>query len=181
MGYGGYSHDAHQALSNARANLPRQQVFAQTACHALMNPKGVRLRESRDSPDHPNSIGVVFALDVTGSMGKIPELLAKKELPKFMKILLDCKVADAQLLFTAVGDATSDKAPLQVGQFESTAELMDRWLTWSYLEGNGGGQNHESYELALYFLAEHTEVSDAQLPAGEDRIASLLVSYSGNS
>jgi hypothetical protein len=75
-----------------------------------------------------------------------------------MKILLDCKVPDAQLLFTAVGDATSDKAPLQVGQFESTAELMDRWLTWSYLEGNGGGQNHESYELALYFMAEHIEM-----------------------
>lgn len=158
MGYGGYSHDAHESLTKARASLPKQQVFAQTACHNLMNPKGVRLRESRDSPDHPNSIGVVFALDVTGSMGKIPEMLARKELPKFMKILLDCKVADAQLLFTAVGDATSDKAPLQVGQFESTAELMDRWLTWSYLEGNGGGQNHESYELALYFLAEHTEM-----------------------
>ncbi len=158
MGYGGYSHDAHQAFTNARADLPKQQVFTQTACHALMNPKGVRLRESRDSPDHPNSIGVVFALDVTGSMGKIPELLARRELPKFMKILLDCKVPDAQLLFTAVGDATSDKAPLQVGQFESTAELMDRWLTWSYLEGNGGGQNHESYELALYFMAEHTEM-----------------------
>ena len=62
MGYGGYSHDAHQAFTNARADLPKQQVFTQTACHALMNPKGVRLRESRDSPDHPNSIGVVFAL-----------------------------------------------------------------------------------------------------------------------
>ena len=158
MGYGGYSHDAHEAFTKARSTLPKQQVFAQTACHNLMNPKGVRLRESRDSPDHPNSIGVVFALDVTGSMGKIPEMLARKELPKFMKILLDCNVPDAQLLFTAVGDATSDKAPLQVGQFESTAELMDRWLTWSYLEGNGGGQNHESYELALYFLAEHTEM-----------------------
>lgn len=158
MGYGGYSHDAHEALSRARTALPRQQVFKQTACHALMNPKGVRLRESRDSPDHPQSMSITFALDVTGSMGKIPDLLARQELPKFMKVLMDCKVADPQLLFMAVGDATSDKAPLQVGQFESTAELMDRWLTWSFLEGNGGGQGHESYELALYFLAEHTEM-----------------------
>jgi hypothetical protein len=158
MGYGNYSHVAHEALSRARSQLPQQQVFQQTACHALMNPKGVRLRESRDSAEHPNSLSVVFALDVTGSMGKIPELLAKEELPKFMKILLDCNVPDTQLLFVAVGDATSDQAPLQVGQFESTAELMDRWLTWSYLEGNGGGQKHESYELAMYFLAEHTEM-----------------------
>jgi hypothetical protein len=158
MGYGSYSHDAHEALLRPRTNLPQQQVFTQTACHALMNPKGVRLRESRDSPDHPNSIAIAFALDVTGSMGEIPDLLARQELPKFMKILLDCKVEDAQLLFLALGDATSDTAPLQVGQFESTAELMDRWLTWSYLEGYGGGQNHESYELAFYFLAEHTEM-----------------------
>jgi hypothetical protein len=58
----------------------------------------------------------------------------------------------------AVGDATNDRAPLQVGQFESTAELMDQWLTWSYIEGGGGGTGEESYELALYFLALHTEM-----------------------
>ena len=52
----------------------------------------------------------------------------------------------------------SDNAPLQVGQFESTAELMDQWLTWSYLEGGGGGSGQESYELGLYFLAMHCEM-----------------------
>jgi hypothetical protein len=45
-----------------------------------------------------------------------------------------------------------------VGQFESTAELMDQWLTWSYLEGGGGMLGQESYELGLYFLAMHTEM-----------------------
>ena len=160
MGYGNYSHAAHEALTRGRADLPRQQVFAQDSCHALMNPKGVRARESRDSPDHPHSLPIVFALDVTGSMGDIPDLLARRELPKFMKILGAVGIADPQLLFMAVGDATSDRAPLQVGQFESTAELMDRWLTFSFIEGGGGGQSHESYELALYFLAEHTD-SDA--------------------
>lgn len=158
MGYGNYSHDAHQAIISSRNDLPRQQVFKQTKCHALMDPKGVKVRESRDSAEHPDSLGIVFALDVTGSMGHIPELLARQELPKFMKLLMDCKVTSPQLLFMAVGDATSDNAPLQVGQFESTAELMDQWLTWSYLEGGGGGQNTESYELALYFLAEHTDM-----------------------
>jgi hypothetical protein len=158
MGYGNYSHDAHPIISRGRSDLPTQQVFQQTACHAMMNPKGVRVRESRDSAEHPHSLGIVFALDVTGSMGEIPAMLAKNELPKFMKILVDCKVDDPQLLFVAVGDATCDTAPLQVGQFETTAELMDRWLTWSYLEGRGGGQNTESYELALYFLAEHTDM-----------------------
>ncbi|PTL81385.1 hypothetical protein [Vitiosangium sp. GDMCC 1.1324] len=158
MGYGNYSNDAHEALLRDRAQIPTQQVFQQKACHPLMNPKGVRLRESRDSAEHPNSLGVVFALDVTGSMGAIPKLLATELLPKFMKVLTDCKVPDPQLLFMAVGDATSDSAPLQVGQFESTAELMDQWLTWSFIEGGGGGTGHETYELGLYFLAQHTEM-----------------------
>jgi hypothetical protein len=158
MGFGNYSHDAHEALTRARADLPRQHVFTQTACHALMNPRGVKVRESRDSAAHPNSIGIVFALDVTGSMGEIPERLARHELPHFMKILMDCKVADPQILFMAVGDATCDSAPLQVGQFESAEREMDQWLTWSFLEAGGGGQAHESYELALYFLAQHADM-----------------------
>jgi hypothetical protein len=158
MGYGNYSIDAHQALLRGRKNIPAQQVFQQSKCHPLMNPKGVKLRESRDSAGHSQSQGIVFALDVTGSMGEIPRLMATQQLPAFMKILTDCKIPDPQLLFMAVGDATSDSAPLQVGQFESTAELMDQWLTWSYLEGGGGGSGEESYELGMYFLATHTEM-----------------------
>lgn len=158
MGNGNYSLDAHEALLRSRANIPVQQVFKQDKCHPLMDPKGVRLRESRDGADHPQSLGIVFALDVTGSMGEIPKLMANQQLPNFMKILLDCQVRDPQILFMAVGDAFSDNAPLQVGQYESTAELMDQWLTWSYLEGGGGGTGQESYELGLYFLAMHTEM-----------------------
>ena len=158
MGNGNYSLAAHQALLRDRAKIPTQQVFKQSNCHPLMNPKGVRLRESRDGTDHPQSLGIVFALDVTGSMGQIPKLMATQELPTFMKILLDCQVPDPQILFMAVGDAISDNAPLQVGQFESTAELMDQWLTWSYLEGGGGGSGEESYELGMYFLAMHSEM-----------------------
>lgn len=158
MGFGSYSHSAHQALTSNRAALSRNEVFTQRGCHALMDPKGLTVRESRDSPEHPNSLGVVFALDVTGSMGDIPELLARQELPTFMKLLTDCRIPDPQVMFMAIGDATSDGAPLQVGQFETTAELMDQWLTWSYLEGGGGGSGSESYELAFYVLAQHTDI-----------------------
>jgi hypothetical protein len=158
MGYGNYSHAAHAALLADRSALPAQEVFSQRSTHALMDPRGLKMRESRDNADHPNSLAVVFALDVTGSMGGIPRSLAQRELPTFMKLLGDCGVADPQLLFMAIGDATSDRAPLQVGQFESTASLMDQWLTWSYLEGGGGGTGDESYELAFYVLAQHTDI-----------------------
>ena len=161
MGNGNYSSAAHDALLHGRANIPAQAVFKQVKCHPLMDPKGVRLRESRDGADHPLSLGIVFALDVTGSMGEIPKLLATQQLPAFMKTLLGCQIQDPQLLFMAIGDAFSDSAPLQVGQFESTAELMDQWLTSSYLEGGGGGTGQESYELGMYFLAMHTEMDCA--------------------
>lgn len=158
MGYGNYSEEAHRALVDRRSGASKEAVFHQRHCHPLMNPKDVRVRESRDSAEHPQSLGVVFALDVTGSMGDIPHLLATRELPKFMNVVTTCGIADVQVLFLAVGDATCDSAPLQVGQFETTAELMDQWLTRTYLEGGGGGTNQESYELALYFLAQHTEM-----------------------
>jgi len=109
MGYGGYSFEAHRAITSARADLPAQAVFKQRECHPLMRPHGLRVRESRDSESHPHSLGIILALDVTGSMGEIPELLAKKELPGFVKLLLDHGVPDPQVLFMAVGDAYGAK------------------------------------------------------------------------
>src|SRR6185503_20576209 len=57
--------------------------------------------------------------------------------------------------FGAIGDATCDRVPLQVGQFESD-NRMDEDLARIVLEGGGGGQKTESYELAMYFIARHT-------------------------
>jgi len=159
MGHGNYSHAAHAAIIADRSAAGGAEVFTQRGCHPLMNPHGLAMRESRDSADHPNSLAIVFALDVTGSMGGIPKILATRELPTFMTLLTACGVPDPQLLFMAIGDAVPDGAPLQVGQFESTAQLMDQWLTWSYLEGGGGGgSGEESYELAFYMAAQHTDL-----------------------
>lgn len=157
MGYGNYSYTAHQEIVVTRSSKSRSEVFAQRSVHPLMNPFGVGMRESRDSAEHPNSLPIIFALDVTGSMGDIPDLLARKALPGFMKELEGGGVKDAQVMFMAFGDVTCDAGPLQVGQFESTAEDMDRWLTWTWLEGGGGGNDGESYDLAMYFAARHTD------------------------
>lgn len=162
MGYGGYSYKAHKQIVSKRRKQKREEVFSQRQVHPLMCPHGVKFRESRDSADHPNSLPVIFALDVTGSMGKIPELLAKQELPNFMQGLVSAGVADPQVMFLAFGDAFCDRGPLQVGQFESTAEAIDRWLTWSWLEGRGGGNGGESYDLAMYFAARHTVTDSLQ-------------------
>ena len=157
MGYGRYSHDAHRAMASGRSSASAAEVFSQRTCHELMDPNGVRVRESRDSEAHPQSLGVIFALDVSSSMGDIPARLATETLPDFMKAMLDAGITDPQVLFMGIGNAATDSAPLQVGQFESSEKLMDQWLTWLYIEGRGGGGN-ESYELAMYFAARHTSM-----------------------
>jgi hypothetical protein len=135
------------------------------------------VRECRDSADHPAALGIVFALDVTGSMGAIPKMLAARELPKFMQVLLGSGVVDPQLLFMAVGDAHFDRAALQVGQFESTANLMDEWLTRSFLEGGGGGNGRESYELALYFLARFNQETGRKIRGFASDAIELMKRY----
>lgn len=154
MGYGEYSLEAHEAITQARASLPRQAVFQRNDCDPAMDPRGVRYRESRDSPAHPQSVGVVFALDVSGSMEDIPHALATRTLPRFMESVLPI-LPDAQVMVMAFGNAYADRSPLQVGQFESEAPLIDRWLASAHLEGGGGGLG-ESYDLALGFAARHT-------------------------
>jgi hypothetical protein len=151
-------------MTTRRTGASQQEVFTQQSCHPSMNPKGLTFRECRDSVEHPQSVAILFALDVSGSMGEIPFKLATSTLPTFMKALLDAGIADPQVLFGAIGYADGDRAPLQVGQFESTAQLMDQWLTRMYLEGGGGGGN-ESYELAMYIAARHT-IIDCHLKRG---------------
>ena len=71
---------------------------------------------------------------------------------------MEAGIEDPQVLFLGIGDFIYDTAPLQVGQFESSAELLDRWLTRVYLEGGGGGNNQEGYNLAHLFAARHTSI-----------------------
>jgi hypothetical protein len=125
--------------------------------HPKMNPKEVRVRESRDSEVHPDSHAVAVLLDVTGSMQTVPRIL-QANLPRLMGLLIRKGYLEhPQILIGAVGDATCDSAPLQVGQFESGIEIEED-LGKLFLEGGGGGHITESYELAMYFMARHTSI-----------------------
>ncbi len=137
---------------------PRDQwVVHQSLDPQWRNTRGERVRESRDSDEHPAATSIAVMFDVTGSMGGIPVVLQQK-LPELLGLLLrKAYVSDPQILFGAVGDATCDRVPLQVGQFESD-NRMDAHLSNLVLEGGGGGQDTESYELAMYFLARHTVI-----------------------
>lgn len=162
MGGGHYDRGAHEALTAKRVDLPREEVFKQRKMHESLNPFGVAMRESRDSANHPKSRAIIMVIDQTGSMGELPQQLATETLPKFMTTVIDeGTLADPQVMFMAVGDAEvnggSEESPLQVGQFESEGGLMDKDLTNIHLEGLGGGNEGESYDLAIYF-AKHTSI-----------------------
>lgn len=124
--------------------------------HPQMNPLGVT-RESRDSDAHPASIAIGVILDETGSMSNTP-IIMREALPRLMATVMGKGVQDPQVLFGAVGDETNHEvASLQIGQFESGAEMADD-LGKVLMEGQGGGSNHESYQNAIYFFARHTSI-----------------------
>lgn len=146
-----------ETLDYATADI--NTIFTQSRenrAHAEMSPKGVKVRECRDSETHPNAFPIIIGLDVTGSMRQIPHELVKDGLPTLMTTLIQRGIKDASLLFCAVGDHECDRFPLQIGQFESGDAELDLWLTRTFLEGGGGGNAGESYLLAHYFAAFHT-------------------------
>jgi hypothetical protein len=133
-----------------------------TAVHEKLDPARKNaadklIRESFDSDIHPTSRAVAVLFDVTGSMHTVPNRF-KDKLNTLMALLVKKGyVEHPHILFGAIGDAKSDKVPLQIGQFEGGNE-MDEALSKVYLEGGGGGQQTESYELAMYFMSRHTNI-----------------------
>jgi len=123
--------------------------------HADLNPKG-QVRECADSEEHPKTTPIVVAMDVTRSRGDDAKVIYGK-LPMFIgQIIMKGYVSDPIISFAAIGDATSgDKAPIQVGQFESDNRLDDV-LSKIWLEEGGGGTGQESYELTAYYYARHS-------------------------
>jgi hypothetical protein len=171
MGGSTYSVNYADNLRARRMAVPAATFKAATftstyGIDAKLDPKGVAFRESCDSDTHPESNAIIVFFDVTGSMGGIPIKFAQDKLPGLMKMLLSQNtILHPQVMFGAVGDARSDSAPLQIGQFESGQE-MDDWLTKIYLEGGGGGSREESYELAMYWAAKHTKM-DCMIKRGK--------------
>lgn len=157
MGYTSWSSDAYSHLKTSYSGKSADQIFS-AGLNPTMNPNGLVFRESRDSDAHPNSIAIAVFLDVTGSMGQIPEMLIRHKLGSLMDTLLAHGVEDPQVMFSAIGDHVTDRAPLQIGQFESGTDELNDCLSKVYIEGGGGGQNMESYLLAWLIAGRHTSI-----------------------
>ncbi|HRZ19665.1 MAG TPA: hypothetical protein P5136_06430 [Methanofastidiosum sp.] len=156
MGGSTYSHDVYTTISSSHVGKSRADIFMSRTLDSSMSPNGVTFREARDSDAHPESLPIIVGLDETGSMGSIPENLCRGKLGTLIETMLSHNVNHPAVMFMGIGDHYSDKAPLQIGQFESGAIELNKWLTTVWLEHGGGGQNMESYLLAWLMAGRHT-------------------------
>lgn len=157
MGGGTYSVMNSLSREAGYATMDTAEIFTRKSINNLMDPKNT-IRECCDSEEHPNTIPIIIALDVTGSMGYVPDKFVREEMSKMLGSLYNSGLTESQILFLGIGDHECDRAPLQVGQFEADDQLMDKWLKDIYLEGGGGGNAGESYLLAWYYAARNTKI-----------------------
>lgn len=135
-----------------------REVYTSTRINEVLNPKSIKLRESCDSEENPNSNAIIIGLDVTGSMGMIAHSLAKEGLGTLIEGIIDSKpVEDPHIMFMAIGDEIYDSAPLQVSQFEPDIRIVQQ-LKDIYVEQGGGGNDVEGYHLPWYFAANLTKI-----------------------
>lgn len=169
MGGGSWSAATYSAVAGARVASGTTFSYDRTAratghyaAHESNDPKklnaaGVNVRESRDSVEHPFSKPMVIGFDQTGSMGSVPREMQER-LKTVFQLTLDKGVKDVQVAVAAYGDATNnERVPLQISQFESDNRIDDA-LDNLFLEGMGGGNDGETSQLLLYYLAYHTEL-----------------------
>jgi hypothetical protein len=158
MGYGRFDSDDWDNFKSTTVGKTTDEVFAARSMAPAIDPVKIAVREARDSKDSPNATPIILALDVTGSMGRIADDLARDGLGRLVQEILDRKpVSDPQIMVMGVGDADYDRAPLQVSQFEADIRIAEQ-LKGLFLEHGGGGNCHESYNLPWYFAARKTDI-----------------------
>ena len=142
------------ATMDAFLSADAQDLYRANHLEPELNPNGV-VRECCDSDEHPHTIPVILALDVTGSMGSAAEAVAK-QLNDIMSELYS-KVTDVEFMTMAIGDLSYDRAPIQASQFESDIRIAEQ-LEKVWFEKGGGGNSWESYTAAWYFALHNTKL-----------------------
>lgn len=159
MGAGSWSDADWSSYSKTVASASASTMFTTRSAadvKADIKPANIELRESRDSDINPNSTPVIVGLDVTGSMGILAETIAKEGLGiVFSELLTRKPISDPHVMAMAIGDANYDRVPLQVTQFEADMRITEQLLEL-FLEGGGGGNSFESYNLPWAFAARKT-------------------------
>jgi|GEM_PF-1417155 len=185
MGGGSYS-STRYARQAERAKKTTNSGFTARSMLDEFDPKRVNMRHSKRGPfNHFRDVlTILVGLDVTGSMGKIPKSLLTGDIGKLMKTLqgvFSRPNENLQLSFAGIGDAKTDTAPLQVTHFESDNRFAEH-LPKIWLEGRGGGNGGESYNILWYYAANKTHLNYVEdtgqkgvlITVGDDNVHSKL-------
>jgi hypothetical protein len=142
------------STGSVTGSYSNQEMYKSTSLVQALNPYKVT-RECRDTEEHPNTIPVILALDVTGSMGESAVEIAKK-LNTIMTKLYE-SVTDIEFMVMGIGDLYCDYYPIQASQFESDIRIAEQ-MEQIYFEFGGGGNDSESYTASWYFGLYHTDL-----------------------
>lgn len=133
--------------------------FTSKTIHPSLDPKKYSEEFLTCSTSNP----IVFALDVTGSMGNWSKIIYDK-LPMFYgQIMMKNYLDNPSISFCAVGDCKYDNCPLQVSEFGQNKEI-DQLISKIYLEGGGGDSFYESYEMAAFFYLNCCNLNNSEIP-----------------
>jgi hypothetical protein len=142
-------------LSTGATNFAEREL-SQRSIDPEFLPKNRTLVSQAKNP-------LVYLFDVTGSMDNLPKIIYDKWPGIVGQVIAREYLPDPEMSLTAVGDITSDKAPLQVADF-SVLRNLDRYFKRIWFEKQGGGQDRESYEMAAYFYAYRCKLPNAENP-----------------
>ena len=158
MGSGRWTSSDWSSYSTSHvAGKTTAEIFTSRKMPEEFDPAKITLRESRDSADNPRSTPILIACDVTGSMGMTADTILRDGINTVASEIYARKpVSDPHIAIGAVGDATCDRAPFQITQFEADIRVADQ-ARQLWLEKGGGSNEGESYALPALFAA--TKVS----------------------
>ncbi|MDE1970250.1 MAG: hypothetical protein KGI50_01605 [Patescibacteria group bacterium] len=161
MGGGGSFYD--RDVSDRRYRSSTSGVSAQTErtlTQKRIDPDLLPLnRTLACTAKHP----LVYAFDVTGSMGNLPKIIYDKWPGIVGQIVARGYLSDPMMSLVAMGDIRSDSSPIQVADFSALRNL-DRYFKKIHFEGGGGGQGSESYEMIAYYYAYCCKLLNAVNP-----------------
>ena len=138
------------------SNMSARQIYRARGLNEKLNPYNV-MRECCDSEEHPNTLPVILALDVTGSMGQAAVKTAQQLNEIMTSLYEDESVKDIEFCVMGIGDLYCDNSPIQISQFESDIRIAEQ-MSDVYFEFGGGGNTWESYSAAWYMGLNHCKL-----------------------
>lgn len=152
--YASYSTSLGKSYDTSSGRVSGQE-YTMRYLDPSLDPCKFSIRECVNSYEHPNTIPVILALDVTGSMGN-----SCKECAEALGVIMSNlykKYKDIEFCVMGIGDLAYDEAPIQMSQFESDVRIAES-LDKIYMEKGGGGNSFESYTAAWYMGLNRTKL-----------------------